>query len=196
VSFHIDGQAPYTVASFASPNRGTLITLTLDEDGSHRVCQYLLPLGHLLGKFPKEVRGYLVDRNHLKDVQFLAKASRAFRKRRNLLEAIPENELTEMLYMKWLDPIACSLAAYEYLRRGRKGEISVAVKNMNRFFAELPDTAALTKLAGAGDGRRRGVPLFFDGLRAFPDYAEWLPLPAGHLDFASPWTAWRAAVKS
>ena len=48
VSFGIEGQAPYTLASLASPNRAMLITLTLDDDGSPRLSQYLLPLGGLL----------------------------------------------------------------------------------------------------------------------------------------------------
>ena len=37
VAFEIEGQIPYIVASFASPNRGTLITLTLDDEGNFRV---------------------------------------------------------------------------------------------------------------------------------------------------------------
>ena len=61
-------------------------------------------------------------------------------------------------------------------------------------FQDLPDTAALSRLMGKDIGRPEGPPLFLDGLRAFPDERTWLPLPASHLDYASPWTAWRAAV--
>ncbi|MEA2988069.1 MAG: hypothetical protein QOG83_780 [Alphaproteobacteria bacterium] len=196
VSLRIDDQAPYTIASLASPNRGMLITLTLDDEGNPRVSQYLLPLGHLVDRLPTDMKERVKGRNHLRDVRFLAQANRAFRKRRDLRKEVPAGELTELLDAKWLDPIASTLASYEALRRGRKNELRQVVANMTRFFGDIPDTAALAKLAGEDVERPHGVPLFADGLRAFPDFAEWLPLPAGHLDFASPWTAWRAAVKS
>ena len=48
VSFRIEGKSAYTVASFTSANRATLITLTLDPGGEFSVSQYLLPLGHLV----------------------------------------------------------------------------------------------------------------------------------------------------
>jgi hypothetical protein len=194
VSFRIADQPPYTIASLASPNRTMLITLTLDKDNSPRVSQYLLPLGHLVDRLPVEVRSQLQWRNHLRDVRFLAQASRAFRKRRDLATAVPAGELADLLYAKWLDPIASSLAAYELMRRGKQSEMAEVVTNMTRFFPDIPDSAALAKLSGKPVPRPASVPLFLDGLRAFPDHTDWLPLPAGHLDYGSPWTAWRAAV--
>jgi len=186
----------YTVASFATANRGTLLTVTLDGEGDPNVSQYLLPLGHLIDHLEPEVQNRLQYRNHLADVKFLAEAGRAFRKRRNLRKAVPGPILEEMLYAKWCDPIGSSLAAYELLRRNEHTWIPEVVRNMKRFFGDFPDTAALAKLSGLEEpgAGRRGVPLFLDGLRAFPDYAQWLPLPAGRLDFSSPWTAWWAAV--
>jgi hypothetical protein len=195
VSFRIGAQAPYTVTTLASPNRGMLITFTVDDDGQPRIAQFLLPLGHLLDKLPKAVRSRIVHRNHLQDVRFIAQASRAFRKRRDLRKAVPHQELTDLLDAKWLDPIASSLAAYEFLRRGQPEKIDEVVRNMERYFADLPDSAALAKLSGKRARRPKDVPLFFDGLRAFPN-ANWLPLPTSHLDFTSPWTAWRAAVSA
>jgi hypothetical protein len=194
VSFRVADHPPYTVASLASANRAMLITLTLDDEGNPRLCQYLLPLGHLLDNLPSEVKAQLQGRNHLSDVRFIAQASRVFRKRRDLGKQLAEKQLAELLYAKWLDPIASSLAAYERLRRGKKKEMEIVVDNMKRFFPDIPDTMALAKLSGDANAAPNGVPLFLDGLRAFPDYTAWLPLPAGHLDFASPWTAWRAAV--
>ena len=102
--------------------------------------------------------------------------------------------LEEMLYAKWVDPIASSLAAYELLRRNQRDHLPEVVRNMKRFFTEFPDTTSLAKLSGEPVAGPRGIPLFFDGLRAFPDYPDWLPLPAGRLDFNSPWTAWWAVV--
>jgi hypothetical protein len=194
VSFRIDGADPYTVASLASPNRAMLITLTLDSDDAIRISQYLLPLGHLVPNLPPVVAARLSRRNQLLDVKFLAQASRAFRKRRDLSKELPMERLDDLLYTKWLDPIASSLAAYECIRRNRKDEMHEVVDNMTTYFNDVPDTAALAKLMGRDVGRPEGPPLFLDGLRAFPDHPAWLPLPAQHLDYASPWTAWRAAV--
>jgi hypothetical protein len=169
--------------------------VTLDGEGDYCVSQYLLPLGHLINSLPGDVRDRIMHRNQLGDMRFLVQASNAFRKRQNpFKDGFTGNELRELLYAKWLDPIAASLAAYELLRRGDKIQMREVVANMLRYFPDFPDTYALAKLIGENTTRPFGPPLFFDGLRAFPDYAEWLPLPAGHLDFTSPWTAWRAAV--
>jgi hypothetical protein len=194
LSFRIGDQPPYTVSTLASPNRGMLVTLTLDEDGKPRIGQYLLPIGHLIDWLPLEVAQQLRRRNHLRDVRFVAKASRAFRRRRDVRKEVPVDELMELFFAKWVDPIGSSLAAYEALRRGQRGELRQVVANMKRFFGDLPDTACLARLAGETVGRPTGTPLFLDGLRAFPNYAAWLPLPASHLDFTSLWSAWRAAV--
>ena len=40
----------------------------------------------------------------------------------------------------------------------------------------------------------RGVPLFQDGLRLLQKEVP-LPFPMGLLDFTSPWTSWRGAVR-
>jgi hypothetical protein len=195
VSFRIDGGAPYTVASLASPNRAMLITLTLDSEDNIRVSQYLLPLGHLVHNLPPAVEQMLSGRNQLLDVKFLAQAIRAFRKRRDLSKELPVEQLRDLLSAKWLDPIASSLAAYEGIRRNRKEEMRGVIENMTAYFNDLPDTAALARLMGRDVARPEGPPLFLDGLRAFADEGTWLPLPAGNLDYASPWTAWHAAVR-
>ena len=130
VSFGIEGQAPYTLASLASPNRAMLITLTLDDEGDPCLSQYLLPLGHLLKYLPTEVRARIEGRNHLNDVRFVAQASRAFRKRRDLTKEVPFGELEELIYASRSNPIASSLAAYELVRRGRKAFIPEVVSNM------------------------------------------------------------------
>ena len=105
-------------------------------------------------------------------------------------------DIASLLVMKaeWLDPIAASLAAYELRRRGKPEHLLKLVANLTEFFHDFPDTAALARLGGQDVARPPGPPLFLDGLRAIPNYAEWLPLPAGYLDFSSPWTAWRGAV--
>ena len=192
VSLRFAGEPAYTIASFASPNRATLITLMFDEEGP-RIAQYLLPIGHLTDQLDPGVQQMLHNRNQLGDVRTLAQFHRAFRKRRKLATT---GGFEEVLWMKWLDPIASCLASYELFRRGDPNHsMPTVVGNMRQFFSDLPDTAALVTLSGQPEAKPTGVPLFFDGLRAFPDYAQWLPLPASHLDFTSPWTAWLAAVK-
>ncbi len=62
VSFRAGG-SPYTIASFASPNRATLITYTLDDDGTPRIGQYLLPLEHLIPNMDPDVQRQLQGRS-------------------------------------------------------------------------------------------------------------------------------------
>jgi hypothetical protein len=196
VTFCIGAQPAYTVTSAASPNRATLIVLTLDSDGQPRVSQYLLPIGHLTANLNPEVRQRLEYRNQLHDVQVLARLSRAFRKRRRIQDEFKAHELQELLYAKWLDPIGASLAAYESLRRNRGSGLLVDVaNNMARYFGDLPDTAAIQRLSGVNQrARPLGVPLFLDGLRAFADDEIALPFPKPLLDYTGVWTAWRGAV--
>jgi len=194
-SFQIGDELPCTIAGIGIPNRANLVTLTLDEDGTPRISQFLLPLGHLIQELSREVSIRLQGRNHLGDVRFLAQASRAFRKRRDLTSTMHSDELVNLLHGKWLDPIGNSLAAYELLRRGRKDELSDVIPNMKRCFPELPDTWSLARLGGDGGAQPHGIPLFQDGLRAFEGFSNTLPLPASLLDYTSPWTAWRGAVE-
>jgi hypothetical protein len=194
LSLRIGDQPAYTVATLASPNRAMLVTVTLDAEARPRIAQYLLPLGHLVHLLPGLVQQRLRQRRQLRDVRFIAQATRAFRRRRDLWKELSADDLDAQLDAKWLDPIGSLLAAYESVRRNRKDALGIVVTNMKRDFADLPDTAALARLAGEDMGRPAGTPLFLDGLRAFPDYPEWLPLPASHLDFGSAWTAWVGAV--
>ena len=183
----------YTVASLASQNRATLMTLTLDEDAAPLVSQYLLPLGRLVANLDPFVVSRLAGRNHLSDVKMLAQSVRAFRNRRDVAKSLPVPALEDILQAKWVDPIASALAAYELIRRGRTQWLAEVVHNLTTYFPELPDDAALARLAGLGDAPYRPTPLFLDGLRAFTQIEQKLPLPAANLDYTSPWTAWREA---
>ena len=193
VSLRVGDAAAYTVASLTSQNRATLMTLTLDEDGAPIVSQYLLPLGRLAGNLDPFIASQLAGRNHLSDVKMLAQSVRAFRNRRDISTSFPEFALENVLYAKWVDPITPALAAYELIRRGRTQSLAEVVHNLTTYFPELPDDAALARLAGLGDAPYRPTPLFLDGLRAFEHIEQKLPLPAANLDYTSPWTAWREA---
>jgi Caspase domain len=198
LTFAVGNQPTYTIASFASPNRCTLIVLTLDEDGSAIIGQYLLPLGSLLGYLNPKVQERMQDRwrykSPLEDVRTLALLSRAFRRRRRIEREFGNDKLGELLYAKWLDPIGASLATYESVRRGEKQYLAEVAQNMELFFPDLPDTMAIRRLAGHLEQRPRGVPLFADGLRAFGPDKSWLPYEPASLDWSGQWTAWRSIL--
>jgi hypothetical protein len=194
VSLKFSGNVPYTVASFASPNRAMLMTVTLGANGVPRVSQYLLPIGHLQNLLDPFVAQRLSGRNQLSDLLAIARMSRAFRKRRDIWKEVPGQALDEILFSKWLDPIVSSFAAYELIRRGSTRSIPDVIHNLSTYFPDLPDTAALANLFGSGPMAYKGPPLFLDGLRGFLGIEGQLPLPAGNIDYTSTWTAWRGAV--
>jgi hypothetical protein len=198
LTFAIDDQPTYTIASFASPNRCTLIVLTLDEDRSPIIGQYLLPIGSLLGNLDQRVQERMRDRwnykSPLEEVRTLALLSRAFRQRRRIEREFNNSGLGDLLYSKWLDPIGASLATYESVRRGEKQYLAEVARNMELFFPDLPDTMAIRRLAGHLEQRPRGVPLFADGLRAFGPDKSWLPYEPASLDWSGQWTAWRSIL--
>jgi hypothetical protein len=199
VTLKVGEQPALTVATFASPNRCTLIVLTLDEERQPRETQYLVPLGHLMPYLEPDVRANIEDRRlqgmgPLRDIRQLAAMHRAFRQRRDLAKASGEQFFEELLYAKWVDPIGASLAAYECVRRNQRGLLPVVAGNMERYFPDLPDTAAILRLAGQPSAPR-GVPLFVDGVRLFTADELALPFNAGLLDFGSPWTTWRGVVR-
>jgi len=194
ISLRLNGGRSYTIASFASPNRATLITVTLGPNQEFRIGQYLLPMAHLVGELDTTVAIRLEYRNQLLDVEHLARLMRAFRNRRDISKEVSDAELAELLYAKWLDPISTAMAAYELIRRGRMELMDEVVRNMSAFFPDLPDTPALTALRSGKPGDYIGAPLFLDGLRAFADIGNKLPLPEAKLDYNSPWTAWGGAT--
>ena len=207
ISLRLDGRTTYTVASAAMANRATLITLSLDADQRWQVGQYLLPLGHQVARLPNRVRyGLNLGPTPLEKLRFLAQVQRSFRRREDLRKEFQTGELAELLYAKWLDPIGSALVSYELIRRGNADPESAShgtqllaevVGNMRQYFSELPDTAALAALTRRVAAPREpvGVPLFQDGLRAWPEEFPGMPFPASHLDYNSIWTAWRVAVK-
>ena len=207
ISLRLDGSTTYTVTSAAMANRATLITLSLDADQRWQIGQYLLPLGHHVALLPDRVRyGLTIGPTPLEKLRFLAQVQRSFRRREDLRKEFETEELKELLYAKWLDPIGSALVSYELIRRGNADLVPAdygtrmlteVVENMQRYFSELPDTIALAALTGhmASPPEPAGVPLFQDGLRAWSDESPWMPLPVSHLDYNSIWTAWRVAVK-
>ncbi len=195
ISLRLAGHPTRTIVSLTSPNRATLVTLSNDEDGGPQAWQYLLPLGHLIAHLPPDVRTQVESRSSpLQDVRNLAAAGRAFRRRRDMASELEPALRDELFHTKWIDPIGSALVAYQALRNGDKGHVAMVAGNMLTAFPELPDSHALATLAGLPGAAPQGVPLFLDGLRAYPDDAAILPFPEKLLDVSGPWTAWRRAV--
>ncbi len=194
ISWAIDGRTPVSCASVALPHRATLVTLSKDESGKLQAGQFLLPLPHLFPLFPPEIRGLIEQRAHLRDVKFLHRAWRAFRNRDDVFASGPQDGLREILHDKWIDPVGALLASYELIRRGRRNALDVVVRNLNRYFPELPDTAAITRLVTGAAPPPAGAPLFLEGAMAFEDHPGIFPLPPSRLNYRMTWTAWCGAV--
>jgi predicted RNA-binding protein with RPS1 domain len=190
ITFHIGDRTPITILSSMLPNRITLITLSIDEDGQQQIGQYLLPVEHLVGALPEQVRYLIKGRGYLRSTKFIAQAQRLFGKRRDIFVGHRRRTLEELLYLKWFDPIIAIMAAYELIRTGERDKLGEVVENLEKFFPELPDTWAIKRLMN-GDAPFRGWPIFSDGLLAFTEQFNELPYSADRLDYLSAWTLWR-----
>jgi predicted RNA-binding protein with RPS1 domain len=193
ITFRVNNRAPLTVLTSMLPNRITLVTFSIDEENEQQIGQYLLPVEHLIDELPGKVRHRIEGRGYLRSTKFIAQAQRLFGKRRDIFAGNRGQALTELLYLKWIDPIIAIMAAYELIRTGEREKLGVAVKNLENFFPELPDTWAIKRLV-KGDAPFRGWPIFSDGLLAFTDQFNELPYPADRLDYLSPWTLWRGVT--
>jgi hypothetical protein len=198
VSFAEGSGAVQTIASFALPNRATVLTVVKDPDGRMRVHQLLLPIGSLIGSLEPEVRNYLPD-PPLRAVKLVTQAQRQLARRRPFLAPSGGSEPTEgwlmALHGKWLDPMMAIVACYELIRLGKSAAIDTALGNLRRFFNQIPDTVALELLKNrkVAPAPPAWPPLVIDGLSAFSG-ASFLPLPEGRLDYRGPWTMWQGAV--
>lgn len=192
LSLRLDRHAPLTIATRCLANRATLVTVTRDENDEIVVQQFILPIAHLTRYLPPTVNRYL----HLYDIKRIAQANRLFASGRSVSTVFHEGELVDALYGKWLEPLMAIMASYELIRRGHADQLRTAIENLRKFFSDIPDVEALAKLSGAGWEWPSQPPLFQYGLLAIPNYQELLPLPADHLEFRGPWTAWRNAVRT
>jgi len=189
------GDAPSrTIASFTLPNRATVVIVT-GAPGELEIQQLLLPIRGLEPYLDPMVRA-LLPTNPLRSVKFIAQSQRQLARRRSVMDSTGQlGEWSDSLYGKWLDPMMGVVACYEMLRLGRAQELTVALDNLARYFADLPDTAALLKLAGRGGplAAPQSPPLVTEGYAAFPD-GTFPVLPGSRLEYGTFWTTWRNAV--
>jgi hypothetical protein len=197
LTLRVGEQPATTIACVAAPNRCTLVVLTLDHR-QPRIAQYLVPVGHLMMHLNPGIVQRINDRRQsgfgpLYDLRKLSLMHRAFRRRQDLAKECGQDVFEQLLHGKWVDPIGGALATYECVRRNQRHHLAEVAFNMNQYFADLPDTAAISRLVGQL-APPRGLPIFFDGLRVFKPAELPMPFNEGLLDFGSPWTSWRGAV--
>jgi hypothetical protein len=197
-------QPTLSVVTHQLPHRATLITLNEGTSEGVGLHQYLLPLHHLHGHLPDPVRYSLlhpVMRHSF--VQALWEVQHEFARKRVVetsLERDNRGYWRDALYGKWVDPTMALFAAYELLRRRRQpdgdrtSDLHIAVGNLRRFFAGIPDIELLAKLAGFPYREPQHPPLILDGLLAWDAAEDMLPLDPGRLTYEGPWVMWRNAV--
>lgn len=193
ISVQIDEKAPVSVGACMLPNRATLVTLTINNDGTLRVQQFILPIKHLAHRLSAPEQAYFVE-TPLRSVQRMVEIQRHFARSEDLRSLLSSEELNQLLYLKWLEPIVAVLAAYELARRGELQYLREVVGNLRSFFPEIPDTEAIAKMAGLDWHLPAHPPLVLDGFLSLNMPSELLPLDLETLDFRGPWTEWKGAV--
>ena len=194
VSFAVGDRAPTTIASYALPNRATVITVTTSGTRLD-IHQLLLPIRALQAHLDPDVQQQL-PHVPLRAVKFVAQAQRLLSRRRSVAESAGSDEWEYALYGKWLDPMMAIVACYELIRQGRAEDLATPLGNLERYFGELPDTSALRQLVSPDVSipPPPWPPLVIDGFTAFE--ADSFPiLPQSRLAPGGLWTAWRNAVE-
>jgi len=185
-----------TFASYSLPNRLTFIVLSPGNRDQLQINQFLLPMYHLTNYYEPLVIEKLRD-FPLRAIMTAYLFQLQFARSRAIQPANAEDQeiWDYLLYGKWLDPIMSLLACYEILRRGDeqlKSELRYTViGNLDKYFPGLPDTDAIASNLGLARRRPAAPPLFREGLLAFPEWEDHLPISSSKLDFNYTWTTWR-----
>ena len=201
LSVKIPKQAPVTYATHCLPNRATLVVLTEDTGGRLTLHQYILPIRVLFGYLESEVLNYLRS-DPLEVVWLMFMAQTQFNKKRPVFgeKGRSDRNAKMLLGGKWLDPIMSLIGAYELIRQGKlkdnPNRLNLMLSNLRKYFAGLPDTEAIAKIAGQQWKMPEGAPLLLDSILAFDELQERriLTLPYDQVDYGSPWTSWRGMV--
>jgi hypothetical protein len=200
LSLQIADRSPVSLPVYCLPNRVTFIAVAEEADGEVRLRQFILPVRTLFQYLDPQVREYVYDRP-LKVVKTIALAQTRFARNQTLTptDSQEESDWQALFDGKWLDPIMSLIAGYDILRTGRvqeqRGALETVLRNLTTYFPGLPDTEIIARQIGLTTSVPRKAPLFTDGLLMLEDIEAWLPLPASRLDFSSPWTLWRGAVR-
>lgn len=203
LSLQVADESPVSLAVYCLPNRVTFVAVAEDAAGRLRIHQYLLPVHTLSQYLDPRVREY-IDMRPLAVVRTIALAQTRFARNQKLQ---PESTTTEeeqdwyaLLSGKWLDPIMSLIACYEILRNGKVDEsryfLGTVINNLRTYFPGLPDTEIIAYRAGIPPNPIDNAPLLTDGLLLLEGSEDLLRLPASRIDYSSPWTLWRGAVRT
>jgi hypothetical protein len=200
VTVQIGKRTPLTFGAYTQPNRGTLITVTLDERDRIRVQQFMLPLHtqHAAGSY---LPGQLTTPDSseldqpLRVVRRAVEVQRAFAASASLRALLTPLELEELLYFKWVEPIIAILAAYELLRRDERQWMPTVLGNLRLHFSGIADIEALAKLHGAAPLPAHNPPLVLEGYEALDFVATQDAPPRERLVFTGPWTMWSGVAE-
>lgn len=165
LSIESENKEPLILSVAILPDRITLITLVQNNDGTKSIFQYMPSV---------------LENNIEKDVLALRKIN--FMQQfytKNALDYLQPEEIMELAYMKWEDPMAGCLAGYLLLKNFAKSRYKNSIfeigKNMSKHFAKIPDSFVLdgkikeiTRSNDAVESYKvaleSGIPLFSDGL--------------------------------
>lgn len=189
-----------TIATYALPNRATLLTFARDERTGQQIQQFILPIYSLSHRLSAKELEYLQRQQPLPMLRYMSTAQRLF-----ALQAPIEGHTyrqsddywLDLLYGKWLDPVMALIACYELIRRGaaekQRNAMQEVLGNMRRYFPGFADTEVIAMLVGEPYIRPTTAPLLMDGFMAL-GATDILPLGDEGLDFNSIWTSWRNAL--
>lgn len=208
VTFQAQGATPITLSTHALPNRATLLILTTDRRrGPLNVYQCLLPIRNLMGELPWQVRDRLAD-SPLNVTRLLVQVQRLFAQNDSIRDVAElQDAWTDLIYGKWLDPIASIIAGADLLRRGvlnpqsplaqYRDDLPVMIGNFRKYFGRIPDVEALAKLTGEAWTLPKAAPLLADSAAAFDqqEQRQLMPYPNDRRQFGTPWIMWADAVK-
>jgi hypothetical protein len=151
------------VASASLPHRATVLTVRLDANGAIDVTHNLLRLPGVA--LPPGLER--LERPYPELVRTLQKAQQLYKS--GDLRHLHHGEVADLLYGKWVDPI---LGCMAFWSRGPGGVMDVALGNLERFFADLPDVRVVLALGRREPGYlnelldSRTVPLLQESTRA------------------------------
>ena len=193
VSLRIDENAPISVAFCALPNCATMLTLSLDDAGIQQIQQFVLPIHHLAARVPTGMQNAFADQP-LRRVRQIVEVQRRFSQSRALTPVLSDEQLDDLIGLKWFEPITALLACYDLARRGKLERLRQVEPILRVALAGAPDVEAIAKMAGLDWKMPRFPPLVLDGLLSLNMPRELVRLEPERLDFRKSWTTWAGAV--
>ena len=208
VSLKLGDTVPFATVVYTIKNRATLFTVAKGARGGMRIHQFILPLAKLREYLTQDEQ-WAQPQNLLEAIRFTTLAQKQMSRLRPLDEVATKSNTDdpkviedqhrwmELLYGKWLDPVMALMASYELARSVKKSdsvktELDVALKNLRRYFGQLPDVEIVARIAGQSSQPVTSLPLFLAGVQALGSDVPFMPhsLPPNKLDYTGPWVTW------